>query len=148
MRIEQKHRKFTNSLGFEASQRVAFYRATEMQRADVGKSGRVPKPAQAFRPEGLPPETIHDDDPAHGSGQKVQCPACKWVPDGHSRWFCVAMGPPENFTGGCGHGWNTFDTRGVCPGCKHRWRHTTCLNCTVTSLHDDWYVVPGTGPQP
>ncbi len=146
-----KHCKFAGATAFEASQRVAFYRAPEsqtvMQRADNPKS-RVPKPAKAFRPEGLPPETMHDDDPTSGSGHHILCPACKWIPDKHSRWFCIAMGPPENFTGGCGQGWNTFDTRGVCPGCKHTWKHTTCLNCSVTSLHDDWYVVPGSGPQP
>jgi hypothetical protein len=140
-------RKFASTIGFEANTRVAFYRVPDMQRADVGKSGRVPKPAQAFRPEGLPPETFHDDDPAYGSG-KICCPACQWQPDKYSRWFCISMGPPENFSGGCGNGWNTFDTRGVCPGCQHHWRHTTCLSCSVTSLHDDWYASPGTGRKP
>jgi hypothetical protein len=147
MRIAPKYRKFANSLGFETSQRVAFYRAPEMQRADVGKDGRMPKPAKAFRPEGLPPETLHDDDPAYGSGN-IRCPACQWQPDKFSRWFCISMGPPENFTGGCGNGWNTFDTRGICPGCQHHWRHTTCLSCSVTSLHDDWYVSGGNPQKP
>ncbi len=146
-----KNRKFATASGFETSQRVAFYHApetqTQMQRANVGKGGRTLKPATAFRPEGLPPETFQDDDPATGGGH-IQCPACKWQPDKNSRWFCIAMGPPENFSAGCGHGWNTFDTRGTCPGCQYQWRHTTCLSCTVTSLHGDWYVVPGSGSQP
>jgi hypothetical protein len=142
-----RHRKLANALGFEASQRVAFYRAPEMQRADIGKGGRVPKPVTAFRPEGLPPETFQDDDPVTG-GAHIQCPACQWKPDKQSRWFCISMGAPENFSSGCGHGWNTFDTRGTCPGCKYQWRHTTCMSCSVTSLHDDWYVVPGSGGKP
>jgi hypothetical protein len=135
------HRIFPSRIDFDASSRVAF----RMQKADAGLKPRVARGPTAFKPEGLPPDVDHDF--AHGSGH-IRCPACKWIPEKASRWFCIAMGPPENFTGGCGHGWNTFDTRGTCPGCKHQWKHTTCLNCSVTSLHDDWYVVPGTGPQP
>jgi predicted amidophosphoribosyltransferase len=56
------------------------------------------------------------------------------------------MGSPENFSGGCGHGWNTFDTRGACPGCSYQWKHTWCLDCGKPSLHDDWYVSGGGQP--
>ena len=95
----------------------------------------------AFRPDGKLPD--EDDHVISASGGRIRCPACQWQPDRKSRWFCVSMGPPENFTAGCGHGWNTFDTGGICPGCRHHWQHTTCLACSVTSIHMDWYVQAG-----
>ena len=101
---------------------------------DHGKRKHVVK---AFRPDGIIPE--QEDDLVSATGN-IRCPACSWQPKSNSRWFCMSMGPPENFTAGCGNGWNTFDTRGVCSGCKYQWKHTTCLDCSVTSLHDDWYV--------
>ena len=36
--------------------------------------------------------------------------------------------------------WNTFATRGLCPGCQHQWRYTSCLECAAWSLHEDWYA--------
>jgi len=53
--------------------------------------------------------------------------------------MCASSGHPEYFDRGCGHVWNTFDTRGLCPGCSHQWKHTACLSCTRWSLHEDWY---------
>ena len=97
----------------------------------------------AFRPDGKLPEP---DDDQLMAGPRIRCPACQWQPDRKSRWFCLSMGPPENFNSGCGHGWNTFDTGGICPGCLYQWQHTTCLSCGVTSLHDDWYEASGAGP--
>jgi hypothetical protein len=94
-----------------------------------------------FRPDGKLPE--EEDDVLSASGGRIRCPACQWQPARKSRWFCMSMGPPENFTAGCGHGWNTFDTQGVCPGCLYHWKHTTCLSCSVTSIHADWYVKAG-----
>jgi hypothetical protein len=111
------------------------YRA---QRMPDGVRKHGPK---AFRPDGKLPE--EEDDVISASGGRIRCPACQWQPARKSRWFCMSMGPPENFTAGCGHGWNTFDTQGVCPGCRYHWRHTTCLSCSVTSLHGDWYVKAG-----
>ena len=70
---------------------------------------------------------------------RIRCPVCKWQPGRRNRWYCLPMGAPEHFSGGCGHGWNTFDTRGLCPGCSYQWRHTSCLSCGVTSVHEDWY---------
>jgi hypothetical protein len=35
--------------------------------------------------------------------------------------------------------WNTFETRGRCPGCRKQWRVTVCLACGVGSPHEDWY---------
>jgi hypothetical protein len=45
------------------------------------------------------------------------------------------------FDGGCGECWNTFNTRGRCPGCGHQWRWTACLNCSGWSLHEHWYEI-------
>jgi hypothetical protein len=57
--------------------------------------------------------------------------------------MCVSQGPPEFFTGGCGTVWNTFDTRGRCPGCSHQWTWTRCFACDGWSPHDDWYEHAG-----
>lgn len=72
--------------------------------------------------------------------KRVRCPACKWQPSVSSRWYCGDCPHPEGFFGGCGAFWNTFETNGVCPGCKHQWRWTVCLRCLQWALHDDWYV--------
>lgn len=74
---------------------------------------------------------------------RIRCPQCKWQPKKTSRWYCSSAGAPEFFFGGCGAVWNTFDTRGKCPGCAHQWRWTTCLSCHANSLHEDWYVKDG-----
>jgi len=70
---------------------------------------------------------------------RIRCPKCKWQPKASSRWFCGPCEYPENFFGGCGSSWNTFTSRGRCPGCAHQWRWTACLRCTEWSLHEDWY---------
>jgi hypothetical protein len=70
---------------------------------------------------------------------RIRCPLCEWQPDASSRWCCVRTPAPEGFFGGCGAAWNTFSTRGRCPGCQHQWRWTSCLRCSGWSLHDDWY---------
>ena len=106
---------------------------------------RVPLPSSpfavtAFKPENLKPDLQRD---AGLSPARIRCPLCSWQPSPSSRWHCMQMGPPENFSGGCGHSWNTFDTRGVCPGCTYQWRHTWCFGCHRPSPHDDWYVAPG-----
>jgi hypothetical protein len=70
---------------------------------------------------------------------RIRCPLCKWQPKPAHRWFCAPCGDPEFFADGCGACWNTFTTRGLCPGCGHQWRWTSCLNCSRWSLHEDWY---------
>ncbi|HVO91660.1 MAG TPA: GIY-YIG nuclease family protein [Terriglobales bacterium] len=70
---------------------------------------------------------------------RIRCPRCKWQPKMAHRWFCAPCDYPEYFSGGCGACWNTFATRGRCPGCGHRWRWTACLSCEEWSLHADWY---------
>ena len=71
---------------------------------------------------------------------RIRCPLCSWQPKPSSRWYCISSGHPEYFSNGCGTGWNTFETRGLCPGCYHQWRWTACLFCAGWSLHEDWYV--------
>jgi hypothetical protein len=71
--------------------------------------------------------------------QRIRCPACKWQPQASSRWTCFDADGTEHSQGGCWTEWNTFDTRGKCPGCGHQWIRTTCLRCAVHSLHEDWY---------
>jgi hypothetical protein len=70
---------------------------------------------------------------------RIRCPLCKWQPKSSHRWFCAPRDYPEYFDDGCGACWNTFSTRGRCPGCDHQWRWTACLNCQGWALHTDWY---------
>jgi len=72
--------------------------------------------------------------------QRIRCPTCGWQPGTGSRWFCADTGAPEYFSPGCGTGWNTFETRGRCPGCDHQWRWTACQACGAWARHDDWYA--------
>jgi hypothetical protein len=85
-------------------------------------------------------ENSDDEEPGHG---RIRCPMCRWQPDAGSYWVCGDCAHPEYFFGGCGMEWNTFDTRGLCPGCGHQWRWTACLSCRVWSLHEDWYAKDG-----
>jgi hypothetical protein len=62
-------------------------------------------------------------------GARVRCPKCEWKPSVESRWGCR-----------CGHRWNTFWTRGLCPRCRYQWTETMCLACGEVSPHNDWYV--------
>lgn len=71
---------------------------------------------------------------------RIRCPLCKWQPNSSCRWYCGDCVYPENFPIGCGTSWNTFETHGLCPGCLHQWRWTSCLSCGEWSLHEDWYV--------
>jgi hypothetical protein len=59
----------------------------------------------------------------------IRCPKCKWVPRTKNRWTCE-----------CGHDWNTFETRGHCPGCRYQWEITQCLQCGARSPHPEWYA--------
>lgn len=70
----------------------------------------------------------------------VRCPHCSWKPAASSRWCCESAGSPEPAFQACGTVWNTFSTRGRCPGCLHQWGWTSCLRCNGWSLHEDWYT--------
>jgi hypothetical protein len=91
----------------------------------------------ARRPDLKFDPSLGQDDVEEFEG--IRCPLCRWQPDASSMWFCEGVGTPEKFTGGCGTRWNTFETRGRCPGCAHQWRWTVCLRCSGWSLHEDWY---------
>lgn len=71
--------------------------------------------------------------------RRIRCPQCDWQPSESSRWSCVRVGPPENYSEGCGTVWNTFETGGQCPGCQHVWEWTSCLACFTWSRHVEWY---------
>ena len=62
-------------------------------------------------------------------GAVVRCPGCNWLPAEEDRWACK-----------CGHRWNTFETRGKCPGCGYQWTVTACWGCHRAFPHGDWYV--------
>ena len=72
------------------------------------------------------------------SSEGIRCPKCAWRPGSSDRWSCDWT-LPEAFFRSCGSSWNTFATRGQCPGCGHRWHWTSCLRCGGWSPHDDWY---------
>ena len=79
-------------------------------------------------PAGIPPPAR--ERAGQRSGRvRIRCPRCGWEPGSHDRWMCL-----------CLHVWNTFDTRGLCPACRHQWLETQCLRCKVMSRHEDWYV--------
>jgi len=77
---------------------------------------------------GITPLPIDDDVDKDFSG--VRCPSCKWRPSRTDTWACSP---------GCGEIWNTFATRGECPGCQRFWAQTQCRKCGVWSDHDAWY---------
>jgi hypothetical protein len=63
----------------------------------------------------------------------IFCPQCEWRPRAEDRWHCVPS---------CGMIWNTFWTRGVCPGCGIKWPKTQCHACGELSPHEHWYHYP------
>ena len=71
---------------------------------------------------------------------RIRCLGCHWQPRSDDLWYCGDCGHPEYFFEGCGMEWNTFATRGLCPGCLHQWRYTSCLECEAWSPHEDWYA--------
>ena len=64
---------------------------------------------------------------------RIRCPACGWQPSKRDTWLCDP---------GCGHIWNTFDTRALCPNCLKQWHATSCHRCSRWSPHDAWYQRP------
>jgi hypothetical protein len=69
----------------------------------------------------------------------IRCPLCAWRPSQRDQWCCYSPDTPEPPFPSCGTTWNTFSTRGRCPGCSHQWQWTSCLRCGEWSLHVDWY---------
>jgi hypothetical protein len=60
---------------------------------------------------------------------RIRCPLCAAVVSPDERWHCEF----------CNCYWNTFATRGRCPGCNFRYPATVCGACDRMSHHDDWY---------
>ena len=69
---------------------------------------------------------------------EIYCPRCGWRPTAEDRWVCTPQ---------CGTVWNTFWTRGLCPGCAKQWDDTQCLECGRHSPHKHWYHVPDSHEQ-
>jgi hypothetical protein len=85
-------------------------------------------------------ETIERaDDDEDKAFEGIRCPLCEWRPSPSSTWCCFVEDTPEPKFDWCGTSWNTFTTRGRCPGCQHQWKWTSCLRCAGFSLHEDWY---------
>ncbi|HZS05572.1 MAG TPA: hypothetical protein VFD58_12100 [Blastocatellia bacterium] len=85
-------------------------------------------------------DIVEQSDDGEPDFSHIRCPLCRWQPDASSLWYCGDCPSPEYFFDGCGTMWNTFETRGLCPGCGHQWRWTGCLSCAGWSLHEDWYT--------
>jgi hypothetical protein len=75
---------------------------------------------------------VSTDDNRQGR-RDIHCPACTYRPRPEDRWDCLPR---------CGTLWNTFWTRGVCPGCGIEWPKTQCPSCGVLSPHKAWYHDP------
>ena len=85
---------------------------------------------QGSPPPGRGEKGLADLGLKKGRGQRIRCPKCAWQPRSEDRWACSRCNRSV---------WNTFETGGVCPACKHRWTFTQCLSCQGWSLHTDWY---------
>ena len=88
----------------------------------------------AFRPSKPPPQrrlSAAEIEKIFGPELPgIRCPKCRWRPRTKYRWSCK-----------CEHQWNTFDTRGLCPGCGYQWESTACPQCGEMSPHSEWYLV-------
>lgn len=86
--------------------------------------------ARAIEIEGLIERALRDAQRAARSRRgRIRCPTCRWEPLRSSLWRCDH----------CHHVWNTFETRGSCPGCGFQWERTQCHGCEAWSYHDAWY---------
>jgi len=86
-----------------------------------------------------------EEDEESNNFNRIRCPVCYWPPSEWSQWCCGRCEYPEQFFGGCGTSWNTFETHGRCPGCNHQWIWTVCLRCHRWSLHEEWYTTQENG---
>ena len=95
---------------------------------------------QLLKESRTPDQIVDEQSTDDNEGlQGIRCPRCSWQPQASSRWSCYWADCPEPPFDACGTSWNTFSTRGRCPGCSHQWRWTSCLRCGQWSLHLDWY---------
>lgn len=110
-------------LGQIVDEDLRLYAETEMLAAVAG----LPQ-FQGVQREFRPQRHLDNPEIAGDVIAGVRCPKCNWTPRVGSRWSCR-----------CGHIWNTFETRGVCPSCTFEWQVTMCLQCGETSRHAEWY---------
>ncbi|HKE86642.1 MAG TPA: hypothetical protein VKB50_22960, partial [Vicinamibacterales bacterium] len=95
---------------------------------------------QVLKETRTPDQIVFDETEDHDEGLSgIRCPRCSWRPSESSRWTCYWGDTPEPHFHSCGTVWNTFATRGRCPGCSHQWVWTSCLRCSQWSLHANWY---------
>lgn len=94
---------------------------------------------KGLRPLDEADELARDETEEGEDFGRIRCPVCKWRPERSSLWYCGDCPHPEGLLKGCGAVWNTFETRGRCPGCAHQWRWTSCLSCWSWSRHEEWY---------
>jgi Zn-dependent protease len=64
----------------------------------------------------------------------LACPSCKTAPPLGEFWRC----------GKCGHAFDIFLTRGVCPHCGTQFNVTQCLDCGTSSPIAEWSAERGT----
>lgn len=95
---------------------------------------------QKTSPSPLIFEKASEKEKKENDFRRIRCPHCRWQPIKSSRWWCADCDHPEYFYDACGSLFNTFETGGVCPVCRHRWRWTSCLQCHGWALHEDWYA--------
>jgi hypothetical protein len=87
----------------------------------------LPELPETWREQRRPPP-MQGTPMRAADGSPIRCPKCRWVPVQEARWSC-----------NCGHVWNTFQTRGICPACQRQWEVTLCYGCHEASRHADWY---------
>lgn len=58
------------------------------------------------------------------------CPSCNTAPPIGAFWKCAK----------CGQGFDTFQTRAVCPNCAAQFPATRCLDCRALNPMDRWIV--------
>jgi len=61
---------------------------------------------------------------------EFSCPRCKASPPVGEYWKCAK----------CGQGFDTFQTRAVCPYCSTQFGQTKCLDCGGLSPMNDWVM--------
>ena len=105
-----------------------------------------PHSRHLFKNDRAPERVVIDAPEQEGADTflGVRCPLCRWRPTKSDRWACHwSRKTPEPSFVACGTVWNTFSTRGRCPGCGHQWQWTSCHQCHEWSLHEDWYEDTG-----
>ncbi|HMF34980.1 MAG TPA: hypothetical protein VKK79_26395 [Candidatus Lokiarchaeia archaeon] len=70
----------------------------------------------------------------HEDGRRARCPHCHVNPPVGPHWQCGDLNGP-----GCGHMFDTFLTRAMCPRCGRKFPLTQCLHCGQWAPIADYY---------